>query len=47
MMPFASQFGGTPGAEAMWWNTDVSRTQWLTVPNPPTMTTSNDHPSTA
>ena len=35
MMPLASQFGGTAGADAIWWKTDVSSTQWLMAPIPP------------
>src|SRR5579872_5432516 len=29
MIPSASQFGATAGADAIWWNTEVSRIQWL------------------
>ena len=46
MIPFASQSGGTAGADAIWWKTDVSSTQWLMAPMPPTMTTSSDHTRT-
>src|SRR5208282_1122323 len=47
MTPSAAQCGGTAGADAIWWKTEVSRTQWLTAPIPPITTTSTDQPSTA
>ena len=40
------QFADTAGAAAMWWKTDVSRTQWFNAPMPPTISTSNDQVST-
>ena len=38
MIAFASQCGATAGADAIWWKTEVSSTQWLTAPMPPTIT---------
>ena len=41
--PPAVQFGADAGAGAIWWNKEVSSSQWLLFENPPTSVTRIDH----
>jgi hypothetical protein len=45
-MPLTCQSGGTAGAAASWWNSEVSRTQWFWAVNPPANWISTDQPRT-
>ena len=42
----AGQFGGTAGTAAIWWNTDVSASQWSSAPTPPMTSMSTDQVTT-